>query len=84
MKRGRKKMRKGGKERRRKKRECQEGRIKEGRDTDKWILPQKPRISKIQLLKHKKIKKEDHLVDTSFLPRRGNKISMDGVAQTKF
>jgi hypothetical protein len=84
VKRGRKKMRKGGKERRRKKRECQEGRIKEGRDTDKWILPQKPRISKIQLLKHKKIKKEDHLVDTSFLPRRGNKISMDGVAQTKF
>jgi hypothetical protein len=52
--------------------------------TDKWILAQKPRIPKIQLLKHKKIKKEDQLVDTSFLPRIGNKISMEGVSETKF
>jgi hypothetical protein len=28
--------------------------------TDKWILVQKPRIPKVQLPKHKKIKKEDH------------------------
>ena len=52
--------------------------------TDKWILAQKPRIPKIQLPKHKKIKKEDQWVDTSFLPRIGNKISMEGVAETKF
>jgi hypothetical protein len=52
--------------------------------TDKWILAQKPRIPKIQLPKHKKIKKEDQLVDPSFLPRIGNKISMKGVAETKF
>jgi hypothetical protein len=38
----------------------------------------------IQLPKHKKIKKEDQLVDTSFLPRIGNKIFMDGVAEKKF
>ena len=37
--------------------------------TDKWILSQKPRIPKILLLKHKKIKKKDQCVDTSFLPR---------------
>jgi hypothetical protein len=29
----------------------------------------KPRIPKIQLPKHKKIKKEDQGMDTSFLPR---------------
>ena len=52
--------------------------------TDKWILAQKPRIPKIQFPKHKKIKKEDHLVDTSFLPRILNKMSMEGVAETKF
>ena len=51
---------------------------------DKWILAQKPRIPKIQLPKHKKIKKEDQLVDISFLPRIGNKIPMEGVAETKF
>jgi hypothetical protein len=39
---------------------------------------------KIQLPKHKKIKKEDQHVDTSFLPRIWNKISMKGVAETKF
>jgi hypothetical protein len=48
------------------------------------ILAQKPRRPKIQLPKHKKIKKEDQLLDTSFLPRIGNKISMEGVAETKF
>ena len=38
--------------------------------TDKRILAQKHRTPKIQLLKHKKIKKkEDQHVDTSFLPR---------------
>ena len=38
--------------------------------TDKWVLAQKLRISKIQFAKHKKIKKkEDQHVDTSFLPR---------------
>jgi hypothetical protein len=44
----------------------------------------KPRIPKIQLPKHMKIKKEDQRVDTSFLPRIGNKISMERVAETKF
>jgi hypothetical protein len=44
----------------------------------------KPRILKIQLPKHKKTKKEDQRMDTSFLPRIGNKISMEGVAETKF
>ena len=53
--------------------------------TDKWILAQKLRIPKIQFAKHKKIKKkEDQRVDTSFLPRIGNKISMEGVAETNF
>ena len=52
--------------------------------TDKWILAQKPRIPKIQLLKHNRIKKEDQRLDTSFLPRIGNKISMEGVTETKF
>ena len=61
--------------------------IKEGTRyafTDKWILVQKPRIPKIQLPKHKKIKKEDQRVDTSFLPIIQNKISIEGVAETKF
>ena len=48
--------------------------------TDKWILAQKLRIPKIQFPKHKKIKKEDQRVDTSFLPRIRNEISMEGVA----
>ena len=52
--------------------------------TDKWILAQKPKIPKIQLPKHKIIKKEDQLLDTSLLPRIGNKISMQGVVETKF
>jgi hypothetical protein len=50
--------------------------------TDKWVLSQKPRIPKIQLPKHKKIKKEDQRVDTSFLPKIRNKICMEGVAET--
>jgi hypothetical protein len=33
---------------------------------------------------NKKIKKEDQCMDTSFLPRIRNKISMEGVAETKF
>jgi hypothetical protein len=41
------------------------------------------RIPKIQLPKHKEIKKENQRVDTSFLPRIWNKISMEGVAETK-
>ena len=53
--------------------------------TDKWILAQKLRIPKIQFAKHKKIKKkEEQSVDTSFLPRIGNKIHMEGVTETKF
>ena len=43
------------------------------------------RIPKIQLAKHMKLKKkEDQSVDTSFLPRMGNKIPMEGVTETKF
>ena len=39
----------------------------------------------IMLAKHKKTKKEeDQCVDTSFLPRIGNKITMEGVTETKF
>jgi hypothetical protein len=49
------------------------------------ILAQNIRIPKIQLAKHKKIKKkEDQHVDTSFLLRIGNKIPMEGVTETKF
>jgi hypothetical protein len=48
--------------------------------TGKWVLAQKPRIPKIQLTKHKKIKKEDECMDMSFLTRIGSKISMEGVA----
>jgi hypothetical protein len=47
-------------------------------------LGQKPKIPKIQFAKHKKIKKEDQCVNTSFLPRVGNKIPMEGVTETKF
>ena len=52
--------------------------------TDKWILAQKLRIPKIQFAKHKKIKKEDQCVDTLSLIRIGNKISLEGVTETKF
>ena len=53
--------------------------------TDKCILAQKHRIPKLQLAKHKKIKKrEDQWVHTSFLVRIGNKIPMKGVKERKF
>jgi D-ribose pyranose/furanose isomerase RbsD len=48
------------------------------------LLAQKPRTPKIQFAKHKKIKKKDQCVDTSFLPRIGNKIPMEGVTETLF
>ncbi|MCF6772801.1 hypothetical protein L3H34_10885, partial [Corynebacterium sp. MC-22] len=38
----------------------------------------------IQFAKHKRIKKEDQRVDTSFLLRIGNKIVMKGGTETKF
>jgi hypothetical protein len=42
-------------------------------------------IPKIQFAKQVKLKKkEDQSVDTFFLFRIGNKISMDGVTETKF
>ena len=51
--------------------------------TDKPILVQKLRISKIQFAKHMKFKKkEDQSVDTLFLLRMGNKIPMEGVTET--
>jgi hypothetical protein len=53
--------------------------------TDKWILAQKLRIPKIQFTDHMKLKKkEDQSVDTSILLRRGNKIPIEGVTETKF
>jgi hypothetical protein len=48
----------------------------------KWILAQKLRIPKIQFVKHKKIKKEDQHLDTSFLHTIGKKIPMEGVTET--
>jgi hypothetical protein len=49
------------------------------------ILAQKLRIPKIQFAKHMKLKKkEDQSVDTSILLRMGNRISMEGVTETKF
>jgi hypothetical protein len=51
--------------------------------TDKWILAQKLRLPKIQFAKHKKNKKEDQRMDTSFLFTIGNKIPMEGVTETK-
>jgi hypothetical protein len=54
-------------------------------DTVKWILTQELRLHKIQFAKHMKLKKkEDQSIDTSFLFRMGNKILMEGVAETKF
>jgi hypothetical protein len=53
--------------------------------SDKCILAQKPRISKIQFVKHMELKKkEDQCVHTLLLPRMWNKIPMEGVAETKF
>ena len=52
--------------------------------SDKWILAQKLGIPKIQFTNHMKLKKkEDQSVDTSILLRRGNKIPMEGVTETK-
>ena len=45
-----------------------------------WILAQKLRMSKIQFAKHMKLKKKE---DTLVLIRRGNKIPMEGVTETK-
>ena len=48
-------------------------------------ITQKLRIPKIQFAKQEKIKKkEDQYVDTSFLLSIGNKILMEGIAETKF
>jgi hypothetical protein len=42
-------------------------------------------FKKITFAKHMKLKKkEDQSVDTSILLRRGNKIPMEGVTETKF
>jgi hypothetical protein len=51
--------------------------------TNKWILAQKLRIPKIQFTNHMELKKEDQRVDTSVLLRKGNKIPMEGVTETK-
>jgi hypothetical protein len=49
-----------------------------------WILAQKLRVPKIQFAKHMKLKKkEGQSVDTLILLRRGNKIPMEGVTETK-
>jgi hypothetical protein len=49
------------------------------------MLAQKLTIPKIYFAKHMKLKKkEEQNVDTSFLLRRGNKILMEGVTETKF
>ena len=50
----------------------------------KWILTQKLGIPKIQFTDLMKLKKEDQSVDTSILLRRGNKIPIEGVTETKF
>jgi hypothetical protein len=53
--------------------------------TDKQILAQKLRLSKIQFAKYMKLKKkEDQSVDTSLLRRMGNKIPTEQVTETKF
>jgi hypothetical protein len=52
--------------------------------TDKWILAQKLGIPNIQFTDQMKLKKkEDQSVDTLVLLRRGNKIPMGGVTETK-
>jgi hypothetical protein len=52
--------------------------------TYKQILAQKHRISKIQSAKYMKLKKADQSVDSSFLPRMGRKLPMEGVTETQF
>jgi hypothetical protein len=50
-----------------------------------WIVAQKLRIPKIQFAKHMKLrKKENQNMDALILLRRGNKLSMEGVSETKF
>jgi hypothetical protein len=46
----------------------------------------KLRLSKIQFAKHMKLKKkkEDQSVDTLLILRKGNKIPVEGVTETKF
>jgi hypothetical protein len=44
---------------------------------------QKFRIPKVQCIKHMKLKKEDQSVETLILHRRGNKIPMEKVTETK-
>jgi hypothetical protein len=52
--------------------------------TDKWILAKKLRTAKIQFTNYmKRKKKEDLSVDTLILLRRGNKIPMERVTETK-
>jgi len=46
--------------------------------TDKWILAQKLRMSKIQFTEHMKLTKEDQNVNASVLLSRGNKIFRGG------
>jgi hypothetical protein len=49
-----------------------------------WLLAQKLRISKIQFTDQMKLKKrEDQSMDTSVLLRRGNKIHIEEVTETK-
>jgi hypothetical protein len=44
------------------------------------MIAQRLRIPKIQFAEHMKLKKkEDQIVDTSFLLRMGNKIHMEGI-----
>jgi hypothetical protein len=51
----------------------------------KSILSQKFRIPKIQVTNHMKLrKKEDQNVHTLILLRRGNRIPMEGVTETKY
>ena len=53
--------------------------------TDKQILAQKLRISKIQFAKHMKLKKnEDQSMNTLLLLRIGNRTPMEGVTDTEF
>jgi hypothetical protein len=48
------------------------------------ILAQKLRILKIQFANHMKLKKrEEQSVHTSILLRRGNKIPMEGVTESR-
>ena len=52
--------------------------------TDKWILPQKLRIPKIQFTDQMKLmKKEEQSMDTLVLLRRGKTMPMGGDTETK-